>query len=224
VNVFALETAEFVQEADAKALLAKKCIRAETSGLIAIGFDAATRALGRNDLLKAVRNEYTRSISKSGKVDIDVVETAPGRYHYFNDRNKRVDIIELYRKQTDETSFDIVMQASGKRFFGRYDVIIHVRVIDALDAGVVYTARIHAYPHNGPIRFLARRTGAIERYFRKNTRTIDWVARTICEGLDPTFALREHDVKQNESLLDGGAHAVRPGGEASAPPTHDRRG
>ena len=93
------------------------------------------------------------------------------------------DITELLRKQTGENTFDMIYHVKGKRFFGAYEVIIHVRAIDAGAAGVIYTAQIHAYPHNGAFRFFARRFGSIERYFKKKTRLIESISNQVLSGL-----------------------------------------
>jgi hypothetical protein len=179
----ALETADFLADSPAKELLEKECIRAATSGMVPIPFDSAARILDQQDLLEIVQAEYARSISEEGSVKFPIIETAPGHFHYINQKGQRTDIVELYRSQSEDSAFDIILQASGKRFFGHYDVIIHVQVQDASADGVVYTAQVHAYPHNGPMRFFARRMGSVERYFRKNTSNIEWLACSIGQGL-----------------------------------------
>ncbi len=181
-GAFATETADLLPGAAEKELLQKKCIRTQTSGILPVPYPALTTMLKKPDLVSAVQHEYARSVSKTGKVDLPILQTAPGYYHYFNEAGDRVDITELCRKESGDHC-DYIVRASGRRFFGRYDVIVHLQIIDAKEIGAIYTAQIHAYPHNGPMRFLVRKLGSIERYFRKNTRAIESVARKITEGL-----------------------------------------
>jgi hypothetical protein len=182
-GVYALGTADLLSESPSGKLLDKKCISTETSGLVPVQFESASGVLMQPNLVQLIQQEYAQSVSSSQKVLYPITATAPGQFHYFNRKGQRTEVIELYRKQTDEGTFDYIVQASGKRFFGRYDVIIHLQVVDAAEAGVAYTAEIHAYPHNGALRFFARKLGTVERYFKKNTGTITSVAKKVGEGL-----------------------------------------
>ena len=96
---------------------------------------------------------------------------------------------ELYCRQISDATFDLVYCATGKRYFGKYEVLIHIRAIDAGPAGTIYIASVHAYPHNGPMRFFARRFGTIERYFQRKTQIIARVSTRICIGMEnsPSF-------------------------------------
>jgi hypothetical protein len=189
-GVLALGTADLLPDSPARELLDKNCIRAATSGVVPVPYDSATRILDQQDLLQIVQAEYARSISKEGSVKFPIIQTATGQFHYVNEKGQRTDIVELHRSRSEEGAFDIILQASGKRFFGRYDVIIHVQFQDASDEGLVYTAQVHAYPHNGPMRFFARKLGSVERYFRKNTSKIELLACSIGQGLAEEPGLR----------------------------------
>ncbi len=180
---FAASTADLVKNTDAADIFEKKCIRLGTSEVLPIEFKTACRVLAQPQLLEAVQKEFVRSISQTGKVDFPVIRTAPGIYYYINEKGHRADITELYRKQTDKHSFDYVVHASGKRFFGRYDVIIHLQIVDAGPAGIVYSVGTHAYPHNSITRFSARKIAPAKNYFKKKMQLISYVAREIALGL-----------------------------------------
>jgi hypothetical protein len=62
--------------------------------------------------------------------------------------------------------------------------LIHVHAIDAGEFGTVYTAAIHAYPHNGPLRFFARRLGTVERFFKRKTLLIVNITDKICADME----------------------------------------
>ncbi len=182
---FALDTTVLVDGHAAK-LLEKKCIQTEAGGVLPARFDAVARYLSQPDLIQRIQGEYRRSVSKDGTIDFPIIENGNGTYYYINEKNRRTDLFELYRKQTSDSTFDLVYHATGKRYFGKYEVLIHIRAIDAGPAGTIYTAAVYAYPHNGPMRFFARRFGTVERYFQRKTRIIALVSNKICIGLyDP---------------------------------------
>jgi len=177
--VSAQTTAELLDQSPAKKILNKKCIQLETTELLPIEFQTACRVLAQPHLLEAVQAEFIRSISKTGNVDFPVIQTGPTTYYYINETGKQVDIVERYRKQTDAHSFNYVVQATGKRFFGDFDVIIHLQVVDAGSAGIVYSVITYAYPHNFITRFYLRNIGSAKKYFKSKMRMISSVAREI---------------------------------------------
>lgn len=175
--------ATLIKDRPEAALLEKRCIRADCAGLVAVGFSSATTVLTRPDFLSAAQAEFVRAFPELVAGGVTVTTTAPGEYHYINEEHHRTDVVELYRQSTDVGTFDIVLLASGRRFFGSYDAIIHIRLLDAATAGTAYTAQIHAYPRSFATRFLARRFGTIERYFAQSSTDIAWLAGQIIAGL-----------------------------------------
>ena len=185
---FALDTASLVDDPSAKEVLAKKGIRATTAGIVPLPFDLFSKILNRPDLLPAAQKEYARSVAVDGKIKFPIIQTAPGVYYYINHKNQRTDIRKLARKQTGADTLDLILQASGKRFFGKYDAIIHLRFAQADSAGVIYAAQIHAYPHNPAWRFFVRRLGVVERYFNQKTAVIEHIVKTVSVGLSKNFS------------------------------------
>jgi hypothetical protein len=179
----ALDTAALLNDPSVTGLLAKKCIQVETCGVLPMRFDSAVDLLSQPDLVQRIEAEYRRSVAKDGQSEFPIIGTGSGDYHYVNEKNQRTDIKELYRKQTSDTTFDLIYHATGKNYFGKYEVLIHIRAIDAGKAGTLYIAAIHAYPHNAPLRFLARRTGTTERFFRRKTQLIARISTRICGGM-----------------------------------------
>lgn len=187
---FGIGAADLLDDRAAKAVLAKNCIRLGTSELLPIDFQTACRVLEQSELVQAVQEEFAQSVSGDGKVEFPIIENGDGTFHYTNEKQQRTNLAELYRKQTDPHSFDYIVWASGKRFFGDYDVVIHLQVVDAAPAGIVYSVTTHAYPHNWLTRFSARRIGVTKRYFKKKMRLISTIAREIGTGLCEKEAFR----------------------------------
>ncbi len=187
---FGLGTAELVTDEHALEVLGKKCIRLGTSEVLPIQFQTARAVLERPDLAQAAQIVFAESISENGAVDFPVIEDAPRKYHYISEKGQRTDITELYRELTDEHTFDYIVLASGKRFFGGFDVVVHLQVIDAEEAGVVYSVITHAYPRNWLTRFSATKIGVTKNYFKKKMKLISWVAREIAVNLCEAEAFR----------------------------------
>ena len=196
VSAQGLDTAALVHGHESASLLEKNCIQTAISGVIPPRWDATTQMLSRPDFIQWIQTEYQRSVSKDGKCSIPIVGTGNGTYYYVNKKNQRTEILELYRNQTTKTTFDIIYLAKGKCFFGKYEVLIHVHAIDAGEVGTVYTAAIHAYPHNGPLRFFARRLGTVEHFFKRKTQLIANITDKICTGMEnsSSFTLKSCNV------------------------------
>ncbi|MDF7805810.1 hypothetical protein P4E94_00065 [Pontiellaceae bacterium B12219] len=179
---FAKNTSDLVTDPAGLKILNKNCIRLGTSEILPINFETACTVLSRKDLVQSVQREFVRSISDDGEVEFPIIGTGPDSWYYLNEDGKRTDITELYRKQTDEFSFDYIVMASGKRFFGRYTVVIHLQVVDAGPGGIIYSVNVHIYPHNWLTR-TSQKIGLTSGFFKKKMKMISWVAREIATGL-----------------------------------------
>lgn len=175
-------TRDLVTDPYASKILDKKCIRLGTSEVLPINFETACKVLDNPNLIEAMQAEFVRSISKNGKVDFPIIGNGENRYYYTNEDGKRTDVHELYKQKTDDASYNYIVQASGKRGFGYYDVIIHLQIIDAGDAGIIYSVTVHAWPHSWLAR-TSHKIGLTRKYFRKNMKLISWLAREIATGL-----------------------------------------
>lgn len=182
VSSFALNTAELVTDSAALEILQKKCIRLGTSELLPIRFSTAKTVLDNPELVTAAQGEFARSISSDGKVDFPIIENGPSRHYYINENGDRTDLVELYKKQSAPQVYDYIVMASGNRKFGDFDVIIHLKVIDAGNSGIVYSVNVHAWPHSWLAR-ASHKIGLTRSYFRKKMKLISWVAREIATGL-----------------------------------------
>jgi hypothetical protein len=181
-SAFAQNTADLVSDPAGLNILQKNCIRLGTSEVLPIKFETACTVLDQPDLVQTIQAEFIRSISNNGKVEFPIIETGPGIYYYINEDGKRTDITELYRKQTDDFSYDYIVMATSKRFFGRYSVVIHLQVVGAGPAGIIYSVNVHIYPHNWLTR-TSQKIGLTSSFFKKKMKMISWVARKIATGL-----------------------------------------
>ena len=174
-----MDTGALIGDAEAKKILEKKCIRLGTSEVLKVDFETACSVLMQPKLVEAIQEEFAQIIAEDGKVEFPVIDEGDGNYYYENEKGKRTDVHELYRKRTDEHTFNYVVWARGKRFFGGFDVVGHLQVVDAGHQGIIYSVNTHAYPHNWATRFFARNIGATKRYFKRKMEMISYIAREI---------------------------------------------
>lgn len=191
-SVFALDAAALLEGYPEASLLEKNCIRTDVGGVLPVRFETVVKWLSQPDLIQQIQREYRRTVSKDGTVDFPIVGTGNGTYHYVNEKKQRTDISELCRRRTSATTFDLAYLAEGKRYFGKYETLIHIHVVDAGAAGTIYTVSIHAYPRNPLVRFFARRKGKAEEYFRRKALLIARISTKICLGMNdtPSYSLQ----------------------------------
>ncbi|WP_372796090.1 hypothetical protein [Pontiella sp.] len=182
----ALETAALLPEGPSRALLeSKRPIYCETAGVVPVDFDDALRVFSHPDLMSHVQAAYAEQVLEEGEPEFSIQQTAPAEYFYVNRKGERTDLSEVVRIQTSETTFDLILYSTGKRFFGSYEALIHVRLLDCGNAGVGYAASVYAYPENAVSRFFARHLGLVTNYFNKKTarmtEMITLISRSLCE-------------------------------------------
>ncbi|MDZ8117938.1 hypothetical protein [Pontiella agarivorans] len=182
LSSFAGSTADLITNPQAREILSRNCIRLGTSEILPVKFQTAVAVLNNPELVTAVQEEFARSISSNGTVDFPIIGNGEHRYYYINEYDQRTDLTELYKKQTDRTSYDYIVWAGGKRRFGYYDVIIHLQVTDLGDLGILYSVHVHAWPHSWFTR-TSHRLGFTRSYFRDNMKFISRIAREIALGL-----------------------------------------
>lgn len=184
VSATALETVPLLPDGASKELLQnKKPIRAETEGYIPIRFFEAEAIFDEPALLKNVQDAYCELIAEDGEPEFTIEQASTNAYYYINRKGERTDITEVVRRKTAENAYDIIYYSAGKRFFGNYQAVIHVRVEGAGDARCRYVASVYAYPENAVSRFFARRLGMVERFFRNKTREMTGIITTIACSL-----------------------------------------
>ncbi|MDZ8120195.1 hypothetical protein [Pontiella agarivorans] len=186
ISVRALETLPLLPDGASKTLLeSRNPIYCETEGRVPVDYAQALKVYAHPDLLVNVQAAYSEHVLKEGAPEFSIQQTAEKKFHYVNRKKERTDISEIFRRETSDTTFDIILYSSGKRFFGNYQAVIHVQLLDCGDAGVGYVASVYAYPENAVSRFFSRHLGLVEKYFNKKTghltEMITVISRSLCE-------------------------------------------
>lgn len=201
--VKALDTLVLLPAGPSKALLEnKKPIYAETSGEVQVDYAQALNVMDEPGLLQNVQDAYCKLIAKDGTPEFTIQQCSSNTYFYVNKDGERTDIAEVLRKKTSGSTFDIVYYSAGKRFFGRYEAVIHVQISDDGDAGSRYVASVYAYPENAFSRFFARHLGLVDRYFKKKTGEMTGIITTItCSLCDEKSAQPGREENEAEAPL-----------------------
>ncbi len=196
-SVFALstpDTRELVSDDLSRALLEREFIYAETDGTVPVTFCSAISVLQEPSFLDRVQEEYERTLPPGSRPEFTVQRSATNAWYYINKKQERTDITEVADRVTGADTFDLAYYTQGRRFFGTYQALIHVRLArSGNETG--YTVAVYAYPENSFCRFFARHLNLVEKYFREKTGEISETAVRISTRL-----CREEDISPDQSL------------------------
>ncbi len=145
------------------------------------GCHSSTR-FQKGDLLAEVQAAYQRALPAEDTPEFTIKQSDPGHYYYINKADQRTDIDTVCSGRKEQGAFHVVYHAKGKRFFGRFQSLTHVRLCPT-EAGAAYRVEVLAYPENGVSRFFIRHLHVIERYFKKKTADITALIEDICREM-----------------------------------------
>lgn len=182
---YALDTQALLQGTPAARILNKKCLRTSIAGIIPAAHEDVVLYLDQPRLIPRLQRSYSTPTGGGPSI----IERSPGSYYYVNKNESRTEIYERFCRATADDTYDLILQAYGKRFFGSYDVIIHIQFIDTQMKSTTYTAEVYAFPRNMALRFFARRLGIVERYFKKNTPFIARIAQRVAAEINASAVL-----------------------------------
>jgi len=185
VTVSAVElsdTAGLISDDLSHALLNKEFIGAETDGTVPVPLRDAVDVLNRADFLTRVQEEYEKLLPPGKRPEFKVEQSPDGTWFYINKCGERTDIRQVAGQRTGTDSFDLAYYTQGRRFFGFYQALIHIRLTGTGDS-TDYTVAVYAYPENGFSRFFARHLQLVEKYFRSKTGEISLLAVQISTRL-----------------------------------------
>jgi len=179
------ETVDLVTEARSRALLDQKFISAETGGTVPVSIQSAISVLQQPSFLTCVQEEYEKMLPPGKRPEFTVQQSSSNTWFFINGNQERTDIAEVAGRLTGADTFDLAYYTQGRRFFGHYQALIHIRLTGAGDS-TAYTVAVYAYPENGFSRFFARHLQLVEKYFLSKTSEISELAVQISTKLcDP---------------------------------------
>lgn len=173
------------------AVLARPCIVVTTTGRMDLAYAGMARVFASPDLLGDMQREYAQQLPAGEQPEFVIHQQAPGSYHYVNRLGQESFIREVHRGEHEGPVTELVLHTWGRRFFGRYEAVIHIAVQPGEGPELGYRAVVYAYPENGVSRFLARHLGLVERYFRSKTAEIESLSVRLGAALcAPEVAVR----------------------------------
>lgn len=189
------DTAGLITDDLSRALLAKEFIYVETGGKVPVDICSAISVLRQPSFLTRVQEEYEKLLP-SGKVpEFTIQQSATNVWYYINKKQERTDITEVASHADGADMFDLAYYTSGRRFFGFYQALIHIRLTDAGDS-TSYAVAVYAYPENGFSRFFARHLQLVEKYFNSKTGEISQTAAQLSTRL-----CRGDAISQEKSIV-----------------------
>lgn len=187
------DTRALLTHEDSCALLSKKYIYAETGGAVPVCFDRALTVFREESFLSLVQAEYEKMMPAENSPEFVIEPCGPDAWFYVNRKGERTDLFETAARREGEDLFHLVYFSEGRRFFGLYQALIHIRLTRTAGTSAYHVA-VYAYPENGVSRFVARRLNLVERYFRSKTDEISdlavQISTRLCGGNSPSVAQR----------------------------------
>lgn len=194
----ALETRALISDDLSRSLLEKEVICAETDGTVPVSIQSAISVLQQPAFLTRVQEEYEKMLPPGRRPEFTVQQSATNIWFYINKKQERTDITEVASRQGGGDMFDLAYYTQGRRFFGLYQALIHIR-LTGIGNSTKYTVAVYAYPENNFSRFFARHLQLVEKYFRSKTGEVSDVAVRISTRLcdDETLSHEQGLVKGN---------------------------
>lgn len=177
-----VETRALVSDKLSCALLEREFIYAETDGMIPVGFCSAISVFQQPEFLTRVQEEYEKTLPSGKCPEFIVQQSATNTWFYINKKQERTDIKEVAGRIAGTGTFDLAYYTQGRRFFGTYEALVHIRLLQRGDE-TGYTVAVYAYPENGLCRFFAQHLPPVEKYFRDKTIEISEAAVRISTRL-----------------------------------------
>lgn len=203
VPVMALElpeTAALVSDDLSCALLKKEFILAETKGTVPVSIHSAISVLQQPAFLIRVQEEYEKLLPPGKRPEFRVQQSAINTWFYINKKQERTDITEVAGRMSGADTFDLAYYTQGRRFFGLYQALIHIRLTGGAES-TDYTVAVYAYPANDFSRFFARHFQLVEKYFRSKTGEISELAVRLSTRLCNDEALTQEQSPAESRLL-----------------------
>ena len=167
----------------AMTVLTNDYIKVSLDGCLAMDFDTALDILQRPDLLDEAQRAYAELLPEGETAEFQVQRMTTNRFYYINRKQQRADVAELYRGQSSQDLLEMVFHSRGKRFFGPFQALIHIRTKRTGSENVDYTVDVYAYPERAAPRFFSRHLRLLERVFRSKSRDVRRMLTGICKHL-----------------------------------------
>lgn len=169
-------------------VLTNRYIYIHSTNTVHVDYGQIMSILHAEDLLTTVQDGYDAVLRPGEKKEWTIAKIGDGRYRFVNRKGETSEIFELYRSPADTNAFELAVLSQGRRFFGYYQALVHLRVTPDAAHHCAYSADIYAYPKNTVVRFVARNLNLIERFFNRKTDQIIEISTRVslylCSGAE----------------------------------------
>lgn len=159
------------------AILEKNTVSLVGNGTAPISFPVARSLVESDDFLSALQQAYAAMLPEGQSPEFVVTRTAPERYAYVNRAGEHTEIEEVYREIGTDTVL-LYLFTEGSRFFGSFEALTVIRVLEVGPEAVEWEVEVFAWPHNRLSRLIAR-MGLVNRFFRNKTDELTLLAIRI---------------------------------------------
>jgi hypothetical protein len=164
------------------ALLAKRPIHVHVAGQVDAPFGRAAAMFLDDGVLADVQAAYARQLPPGETPEFVVHQLAPGLYSYVNKDRQRSEVRELYKALGADDALNAAYLAQGKRFFGRFEALIHLYARPTDDGAVAYDLNVYARPDSALCRMIGR-LPPVQRFFAAKTREVADLSARPCAHL-----------------------------------------
>lgn len=163
-------------------VLSQHYIPVDLAATVPVPFAVVTHLFEQDDILDLIQEEYARLLPPGDQPEFVVQQDGLNRWSYVNRNNQPSVITELFRDTARPGEAEAVFHTAGKRFFGDFEALTHVRLYEAGDASR-YVVKVYAYPASRAVRFFARHLGLVRRYFEEKTMELSSLTAEIAGGI-----------------------------------------
>ena len=170
---------------DARSVLESHYIPCASTGEVRVAIGELVRLFNHSNLVDHIQSAYARQLPAGERPEFVVQTDGSNRWHYVNKSGQHSEIHELARTQDARAGVvEVVYFSRGRRFFGDFRALIHVRIVGDGGSGFSrYESQVWAYPESALPRFFARHLGLVESFFRDKTSELTELSVRICDGL-----------------------------------------
>lgn len=167
-----------------RSVLDQHYIPVTLTATVPVPFAVVTHLFEQEDILDTIQEEYARLLPPGESPEFVVQQDAPNQWSYVNRKNQPSVITEVFRDTSHTSEAEAVFHTSGRRFFGQFEALTHVRLYESGE-DTRYHVYVYAYPKSDTVRFFARHLGLVRRFFEEKTVELSDLTAQIAGSIIP---------------------------------------
>ena len=160
-------------------------IEVPVAGTAGLDFSAVLAVLSGDSVLEDLQAAYAATLPPGTKAEFTVRRQGPNSFFYINRDGQRAEVTELARhcRGTEpERTLEVDFYVTTVRFLGPFHAVLRVVIREGAPGVVAYDLNVYVYPERSAVRFLGRRLGLVQSFFRsKSEELVNLVARLFSD-------------------------------------------